>query len=1140
MRENTVLFCLSCRNSICACGLSSSTRVKLDIGEVDEWWTDQHRQWYRSLRDGIRTRSLAWWKQRAWTQRVWRRRGLDRVLDTVDVDMGQRFFDPQCKQGACVYVWGPASGIGELYVGSSSGGMFMGAGAGDRLFGHLAHVRKHKRGECRCTRRVYVRAAQARDIREWVFIPVAVLGVEVSSAALLRLEAQWIRRFDPQLNTVGVSWWGRCARKERVQPRRRQRVRPGRDRRGRHIVSAGCERREVGGATVRWSSSGDLAGVDLQKLLMQQLRSQRDGGEQPCGVYRWSMGGAACAHVTNMVTVVRKWGSTPVIVVCGDGSQGQWVLLRSLPVWIRRWNTGVVLVPALHVTKVWVRRRWVCDLVRAVATKHRFTFLARIYMCSSEALLWIWRRTVSRPPSVGRSKILQVVRSEMWRRHQLRVRQRYVLRLPFQRGFRARRLLRELVEWSLRRTALPPSWVGELVSRLSVVFSQRPSIGQMLDNHRKFAQGFDVEKPPQCTCVDHPVWSVWRGGRPRGEHVQVLLSECDGDVVQRVSRAGSAFVPAPSMVLSGAEVVRACTDFAGQVCGPTVGMMKQWGADGRRRVREVVRAAVLQQHDLRGAPTDPSVVATADVHRVRRLLDGLVVSPVDRNVKDRLVECPVLYWKGYRETFWTGSYRERVAADAETEQQILARWEREYVAAGWSRYAALLPGPRRAVPGTAYTMVKMKDLAADSPHVRAPRRRPLTPYGGRGAGSRGHPMRTLMRMCGAALRVAMEAAELRCWHLQSTSGFSPRMDAIWERLRCVGAGQPQRRVCHFPFDVKSMFTELSKDAVLDAVKWVLLDNPGWHRRCDIARLQKQRRRSHRYPTGLHVTASGGERPTARVLWGARQRVGEKFLPLQVVLDVVRFDLRESVMKCGRHLLWQDSGIPMGSFLSALLAGLTVAVAEHRFYQRLPPEIAQRVEGVRYADDGTVVIVEWAGVPEAKTVFQRFVDECYPAPLELEVEEHEGAFKLLECDVQTFPEGSGWTMHRSKTWGDWLKTGRGRFRVWTGPGSWTATQRGVLIGTLLRADACCTKRPEVFPLRVRALLRVLVEAQKDGGYTMPTIRRTLRYLVKSASPRDVLLWQVLALGAQYSVSMGRLYLQFCASVRRAMEKLVAWC
>ena len=139
MRENTVLFCLSCRNSICACGLSSSTRVKLDIGEVDEWWTDQHRQWYRSLRDGIRTRSLAWWKQRAWTQRVWRRRGLDRVLDTVDVDMGQRFFDPQCKQGACVYVWGPASGIGELYVGSSSGGMFMGAGAGDRLFGHLAH-----------------------------------------------------------------------------------------------------------------------------------------------------------------------------------------------------------------------------------------------------------------------------------------------------------------------------------------------------------------------------------------------------------------------------------------------------------------------------------------------------------------------------------------------------------------------------------------------------------------------------------------------------------------------------------------------------------------------------------------------------------------------------------------------------------------------------------------------------------------------------------------------------------------------------------------------------------------------------------------------------------------------------------------
>ena len=164
------------------------------------------------------------------------------------------------------------------------------------------------------------------------------------------------------------------------------------------------------------------------------------------------------------------------------------------------------------------------------------------------------------------------------------------------------------------------------------------------------------------------------------------------------------------------------------------------------------------------------------------------------------------------------------------------------------------------------------------------------------------------------------------------------------------------------------------------------------------------------------------------------------------------------MRCGVHLLWQVQGIPMGSYLSAILAGLTVAVAEHRFYRRIPTTLAERVAGVRYADDGAVAIVEWDGVVSAADVFQLFVDECYPAPLQLEVEEHQGQFDRLETTVTVFPDGTGWVMHKSK---DWARVQQGRprrFRVWTGGDSWTGAKRGVLVGTLLRADApdlsCC--------------------------------------------------------------------------------------
>ena len=124
----------------------------------------------------------------------------------------------------------------------------------------------------------------------------------------------------------------------------------------------------------------------------------------------------------------------------------------------------------------------------------------------------------------------------------------------------------------------------------------------------------------------------------------------------------------------------------------------------------------------------------------------------------------------------------------------------------------------------------------------------------------------------------------------------------------------------------------------------------------------------------------------------------------------------------------------------ILAGSTFAVAEHRFYGRLPAEVAERVAGVR----------RHAQLPRLHPSPKRFVDECYPAPLQLEVEEHEGRFDLLvETHVTVFPDGPGWVMHKSK---DWARVQQGLSRRLDGgvetPGR---SGRGVLIGTLLRAD-----------------------------------------------------------------------------------------
>ena len=91
----------------------------------------------------------------------------------------------------------------------------------------------------------------------------------------------------------------------------------------------------------------------------------------------------------------------------------------------------------------------------------------------------------------------------------------------------------------------------------------------------------------------------------------------------------------------------------------------------------------------------------------------------------------------------------------------------------------------------------------------------------------------------------------------------------------------------------------------------------------------------------------------------------------------------------------------------------------------------------------------------------------------------GCAPACGTSVTTFPDGTGWVMHNSKNWDHFARTGRRRFRVWTGGDSWTGGRRGVLIGTLIRVEACCSRRADVLLLRLQAVLRVLVEAQVWG-------------------------------------------------------------
>jgi hypothetical protein len=181
---------------------------------------------------------------------------------------------------------------------------------------------------------------------------------------------------------------------------------------------------------------------------------------------------------------------------------------------------------------------------------------------------------------------------------------------------------------------------------------------------------------------------------------------------------------------------------------------------------------------------------------------------------------------------------------------------------------------------------------------------------------------------------------------------------------------------------------------------------------------------------------------------------------------------------------------MGSFLSAILAGATVALAEHRFYERIGQELGNRVAGIRYADDGLALIKEWRGAPSAQEVFERFRMECYPNPLELEVEDHEGSFNLLESTVKML-NNEIQIIHRSKTWQELEDGKRVRYRVWTDASSYSSGLQGILIGAFMRAQRNCT--PRLIYERLRTGIRMAIEANELAGYSDQAIRGAVEYL-----------------------------------------------
>ncbi|GBG63667.1 hypothetical protein CBR_g38979 [Chara braunii] len=323
-----------------------------------------------------------------------------------------------------------------------------------------------------------------------------------------------------------------------------------------------------------------------------------------------------------------------------------------------------------------------------------------------------------------------------------------------------------------------------------------------------------------------------------------------------------------------------------------------------------------------------------EVHRLKARLDGLVLTPLDRNPGDTLVLCPKVYYEAMLELFVAST---GYVVTGIQEAKVMEEMRSDVEKAGLTN---LVQWDKKGKIGEAYVMPKHKDLT---------RFRPICP-------TYSEPTIKGCRLVVKALNHMLYTLP-RDWHfnLKSVSSLVLTLDRINKMVgRRMGISSV---LSAMSYDIKDMFSKLPHDEIEEAVDWLV----DYH-------LGKGRRQ-------VRVSAWGKGCTFGRTAGDYHWRS----VDLQQIKCFVRMELRHAYTQATGVLLRQVIEIPMGKSTSPPLACILCAFAEFKFLRNLG-RASRDVFGVRLMDDVSLVVLERRHSSMTAEEIQSQFESCYPKNL----------------------------------------------------------------------------------------------------------------------------------------------------------------
>jgi hypothetical protein len=379
---------------------------------------------------------------------------------------------------------------------------------------------------------------------------------------------------------------------------------------------------------------------------------------------------------------------------------------------------------------------------------------------------------------------------------------------------------------------------------------------------------------------------------------------------------------------------------------------------------------------------------TRDAYRLKKLLDGMVIAPIDKNIGEFSISCPIIYEKALKKAYTIGDGYEQVWIRKHTPYQVkkmgkdkihkyvlnnehkgkkrqsgdredvIKAWKGIYKAKGWQRFGKFDDNGDINKP---YILFKSKNVTSkDIRKEKWAKARPITPQ-------TKHPMRIMYGKAGRAWYFIATNAEI--------GGLTiPNLQDIPEFLRQSSSeirkeyGTLKTKL----YDIEGCFSFMPHNAIKIAVTEIVsqLKRKGF--------------------SGVWVPRSKKNPCTWKQKDRNMKRKTGTWMPLEELKDILIFALDNTYIKMDEDtVLRQTLGIPMGNALSPGICILTCAWMEKEWMASIDKETLERVRGARYMDD---ILLIYSNEIKEKEFLESIKNHCYWEPL-----------VLTECQTDTFLE-----------------------------------------------------------------------------------------------------------------------------------------